>query len=115
MDHDFAVGFTFQRTTVIGQFLPQRTKVFDNSVMYQRDMIRCVRVSISCRGRAMRGPARMRDAHDTWCRIAGQFLHQIRQLTLGPAADQASVVYRADAGTVITAIFHPFQTIDQTV
>jgi hypothetical protein len=57
----------------------------------------------------------MRDADIAGGGVAAKFLHQIVELALGTAADQLPIQYGADTRTIITAILHPPQAIDQTI
>ncbi len=64
-------------------------------------------------GCAMRGPAGVADA-----RLAGEWrmhqkIRQVHQLAHRAAAIQLAVVDRGNPGTVIAAIFQPFQRLDQ--
>ena len=113
-DH-LAVGIAFQRTTVSHKFRPQLLVVFDNAVVHQRKMLGRVRMGVlGCRC-AVRRPAGVRDTDIARRRIRAEFLDQIAELALGPAADQIAFVNCADACAVIAAIFHSLQPVDQPV
>ena len=57
----------------------------------------------------------MCDAYITSSVIGLEHVDEIGQLALRTAADELTVKHRADTGTVIAAIFHSLQPIDQPV
>jgi len=112
---DFSVGLRRKHAALGFQPFTQAAEIFDNAIMHQRQRLRRVRVGIGRRGRAMRGPARMGNAGGAMGRIGGQFLHQPDQLARRAAAHQFAAMHDAHARGIIAAIFHPAQTIDQTI
>ena len=113
MQDDFGIGIAFQRTPRLPQFGAQFLVILDNPVVDQRDTIGRMRVGVRGRGRTMRCPARVRDAHIACSRVRSEFGHEVRQLALCPATNKSAFVDSADAGAVVTAIFHALQAIDQ--
>ena len=113
--NDLAVGFAFQHAPVRHQFFAQRTEVLDNPVMHQRNRGRRMRVGIIGGRCAVRSPTCMRNTDIAGRGFARQHLHEVGQLALCAAADQRSFIERADPGTVIAAVFHPLEAVDQTV
>ena len=111
-DH-FAIGIAFERAAIGAQFGAQFLIVLDDSIVHQRHLPGRMRMRILRGRRAVRGPARMRDAGVTGGGVVRQFDHQIVELALGAPADQFALVERADPGAVIAAVFHPAQAIDQ--
>ncbi len=59
---DFGVGLAAERAAFGDQLVAQRLEVLDDAVVDQRDATDDMRVGIADRRRAVRGPARVRDA-----------------------------------------------------
>ena len=111
----FAVGVAFQLATVSCQFGLEFLEILDDPIVHQGDLIGGMRMRIfGCRC-AVRCPARMCDPDIAGRIIAFQHGYQIGELAFCPAAHERAIVDRANPGTVITAIFHALETIDQPV
>ena len=115
MRDDLAIGIALKRATGIAQFGAQLLVILDDAIVHQRDLFGSMRMRVLCRWRPMRGPARMRDADLAGRGLLHQFGDQIVELAFGAAADQRAVIERADPGTVVTAIFHPAEAVDQPI
>ena len=112
MRNCLGIGVTFQRPAFGDQIIAQLFEIFDDPVVDQCNLAGRVGMRVVRGGRAVRGPAGMRNPDRSGRRIAGQFFDQIVQFALRPAAYQLTVINGADPCTVIAAIFHPLQTID---
>ena len=115
MGNDFSISLAFKRPPARDQAVPQRFEIFDDPVVDERDFARCVGMRVARRRRAVRCPAGMRDA-DIARRVIGfEFSNKVRKFALRAAANELAVINRADTCRIITAIFHPFQPINQSV
>ena len=112
---DFGIGFAFKGAPARDQFFAQRTEILDDPVVHQRDFAGGVGVGVVGGGRAVRGPAGVRDADGAWRGMARQFDHQIVKLALGATADQFTRFDGADPRAVVSTIFHAAQAVDQPV
>src|SRR5205085_2890741 len=72
-----------------------------------------VRVSVVHRRRAVRRPARMRDANVPAERLLRQLAGQIVELPFRAAADELAMIDGANAGAIVPTIFEPLQSIEQ--
>ena len=115
MSDNFTVGVAFKRTALVAQFRAKILVILDNSVVNQRHMLGRVRVSIALGGRTMSCPAGVGDADLAGSRITGQLFDEIVELPLSTAADQVSIVDRANPGAVIAAVFHAPEAVDQSI
>ena len=111
-DH-FAVGLAFEDAARSRHFAAQFLVILDDAVVHDRDLAGCVRVRVRRGRRAVGGPAGVRDPDIAGRRVLFEHRDQIGQPPFGAAAHQRAIVQRADARTVITAIFHAPQPIDQ--
>jgi hypothetical protein len=57
----------------------------------------------------------VRDPDIAWGRLTFQHANQIEQLAFGAAPDHLAIVLGANPGAVIAAIFHPPETIDESI
>ena len=113
MGDDLGVGLAFKDMTLGGQFGLQLGEILDDAVVDQGDAAGLVRVGVG-RGRsAVGGPSGVADADRGRQRLFGQDGFQIADLALGAAAFDRAVHHGGDPGRVITAVFQPFQTVDQ--
>ena len=115
MRDDLGVGFALEAAAARLQRFAQRLEIFDDPVVDQRDLARRMRVCVARRGRAVRCPARMRNADGSGRGVTREFPDQIREFALGAAADQLAILHGAHARAVIAAIFHPLQPIDEAI
>jgi len=115
MRDDLGIGIALEAAPARGQRLAQRPEILDDAVVDERHLTRRVRVGVVRRRRAVRRPACVGDADGPRRRMRGQFLDESAQLAFGPTADQFAALDRADARRVITAIFHPPESVDKAV
>ena len=115
MRHNFGIGFAFERPPARRQFVAELLEILDNAIVDQGHFARRMRMRVACGWRAMCGPTGMCDAYITSSVIGLEHVDEIGQLALRTAADELTVKHRADTGTVIAAIFHSLQPIDQPV
>jgi hypothetical protein len=107
MGHDFGIGFRLKCRTIIGQFFAQFLKVFDDTVMDQRQAVGRVRMGVDLVRHTMGRPAGMANAHLALKRLVGQPFIQIDQLALGASAMQDPAVQCRDPRRIVTAVFQP--------
>jgi hypothetical protein len=112
---DFRVGLTLELTTVGNELLTERLEILDDPVVDDRDRPNDVRMGIVDCGRAVRRPTRVGDADGPAERLLREFARKIFELSFGSTPNQLAMVNRADAGTVITAIFEALQAIEQAL
>src|SRR5690606_22534874 len=74
-----------------------------------------VRMRVGGGRRAMRRPARVRDAGEARQRLVAQLAPQIGELALGAAPLDRTAVDRRDARRIISAIFEPLERVEQPV
>ena len=115
MRHHLAVGLAFKLAAARGQIVAQLAEVLDDAVVHQRQLGGGMGVSVAGGGRAMRGPAGVRDADMARRGVRGQLGHQIVELARRAAADQLTILHGAHARRIIAAIFHAPQPIDQPI
>ncbi|SPV06012.1 Uncharacterised protein [Burkholderia cenocepacia] len=113
-----AVGLAREHIAMRLQFRAQLIAVFDDPVVRQRDArIRVARREVRMRverdGRAMRGPARMRDARVTGQRQLGDLALQVRDAIDAAGARQCAVAVDHDAARIVAAVFEPLQAVDE--
>jgi len=114
----FAVGLAREHVAVRFEFRTQLIAVLDDPVVRQRDACvgvarREMRMRVLRDGRAVRRPARMRDAG-----VAGQCLRGDVALQVGDAIDatrprQRAVAIDHDAARVVAAVLEPLQAVDE--
>ena len=79
-DH-FAVGLAFEDTPLGDELFAQGAEILDDPVMHQRHMRRGVGMRVGRGRRAMSSPARVRDADCTGCRMRGEFVDEVGELS----------------------------------
>jgi len=115
MGDNLGIGFAFEFPSAAAQLFAKAFEILDNAIVDEGDVLCGVGMRIVGGRRPMRGPAGMGDTDIAGGIVLAQYRDQIGKLALGPAANQLTVVDRADPGAVIAAIFHPFQPVDQTI
>src|SRR5438477_9079507 len=113
MRHYLGIGIRGEFVAGALQALADRLVVLDDAVMHQRQVARDMRMRIALGRRAMRRPARMRDAG-----LAGDVLRAGLHGELGDAAGgahafDAGAIYNGDAGRVVAPVFEAPQAVDQ--
>src|SRR3546814_1024673 len=111
----FGIGLRFKAAPAGLKLVPKVLEVFDDAVVDQRYLKRCVRVGVAGGGRAVRRPAGMCDSDPSGQRIGGKRLRQIIELSFGAPPFDMPVDDGRDARRVIAAIFQPPQPFDQPV
>ena len=127
MRDDFGVGLAFKNVAELLQTPAQFLEILDDAVVHQGDSraARClveaaaslhwagrkVRVRVGRAGRAMRGPARVRDAGKR-CKVIGLAIEFSDTRHAARPLQPAVGMYR-DTARVITAVFQPTQSFDQ--
>ena len=115
MRHNLGIGIAFKRPPARGEFIAQLFEIFDDAVVDQSHFAGCMRMRVACGWRAMCSPTGMCDTYITRRMIGLEHVDEVGQLALRAAADELAVKYGADTGTVIAAIFHSLQPIDQPI
>ena len=113
MADDFGIGLALELAAFGDQLVAERLEILDDAVVDQRDRPDDVRVGIADRRRAVRRPARVRDAGAAVERVLVELAREIVELALGPPAVELAMLDRADAGRVIAAIFEPLEPVEQ--
>ena len=111
--YDLAVRVAFQRTTCIAQFGAQFLEVLDDPVVNERYVLRSVWMGVLRGRRPVRCPARMSNADLARGRIVRQFRNEVVELAFGSAPNERALMYRTYPGAIVSAVFHPAQTIDE--
>src|SRR5436190_9257782 len=109
------VGVATERVAGVHERGAQRFRVLDDAVVYDRNATLAVGVwmRVAFGGRAMRGPARVRDAARALDR---QAVHQLAQRRHPPgqlARDQAMAVPHREPGGVVAAVLEPRERLKQ--
>src|SRR5262245_51668937 len=68
-------------------------------------------MGVADRRSAMRRPSGVRDADRPTERLLAQLPGEIVELPFGAATNELTMIDRADAGTVVAAIFEPLQAV----
>ena len=113
MNDDFRIRFAFKHMALRGQFVTQLAVIFNNTVMHDGDILCRMRVRIGFIRHAVSRPTRMPDTDCPRQRIFRDFSLQINNFTLCPAPFDPAVNQRCDTGGIISAIFQPFQPVNQ--
>lgn len=116
-DH-FRVRLALEDVTQGRQFGAQLVVVFDDAVMHQRHAGVLFRrgkvgVRIEVDRRAMRGPARVRDARETAQAFFGDLLFQFGHARGGTRTLQTAIGVQRDAAGIVAAVLQAFQAFDQ--
>ena len=94
--------------------LTQHRMILDNPVMHDRDLfIGHMRMGVAFRYTAMRCPAGVTNAGGPGQRAFAHHRLQIDQLANRPVHREMAILLGHDPGTVIAAIFKPFQRIQK--
>ena len=97
------------------EHFPERTEVFNDAIVNDRDGVRAVgvRVRVGLVRLPVRGPARVRDADRS---VNGVQVHDVlehRDLAFGLARLEAVTVAHCDSCRVVAAILEAFEAFDQ--
>src|SRR5699024_9758589 len=95
------------------QLRAQGLVVFDDAVVHHGDPAGHVRVRVVLAGRAMRGPARVRDAGAARERPCQVTLFHLAHFAPGAHALDAAFVEPGQAGGVVAALFQGLQAGDE--
>ena len=111
----FGVGVGGEPMATALQHRPQRVGVLDDPVVDQRHGTAaiCVGMRVTGGGRAVRGPARVRDPARAVQRRAPQQLPQRPNPTRQLRHHHAGAVLHRHARRVVSAVLQPVQTLDQ--
>ena len=116
-DH-LGVGLRDERIALPDETLAQRLEVLDDAVVNHGDLaVRGVRVRVRGRGRAVRRPARVRDARQTFdpCRLG--LRGEVRDAGRGDEPGEARRARRSvddrESGGVVAAILEAADAVDQ--
>ena len=113
---DFGVGLALERAPFGDQLVAQRLEILDDAVVDQRDRPDDVRMGVADRRRAMRRPARVRDAGGR--RASGSASSSRARLSSLPSARRRSSSPSSMVqmpAEVIAAIFEPLEPIEQAL
>ena len=116
MSNDFGVGVALALDAVLLQLPAQRGVILDDAVVSYCDgpiaVARHVRMRIGVGRWTVRGPSSMRDAVTARSRALAQMPNQVADAS-GPLAQmQCSSGQCRYAGTVVTAVFQPAQSLN---
>jgi len=112
MGYDLGVGFAFEDMTGLTQPVLQLEIVLDDTVMDHDDRSGFMGMGIDLGRTTMGGPAGMPDTDGAGQGTGKQPFFQIDQFTFAPGDGGAAADNRADAGRVVTAVFKPFQPVE---
>src|SRR5205085_11702764 len=96
MADDLRVRFAFELAPFGDQFVSKRLEILNDAVVYERNRSDDMRMRIADGGRAMRRPARVRDARRTMEGALRELASKIIQLSLSAASLEMTVVDGAD-------------------
>src|SRR5450755_3475559 len=114
MSDDFGIGLSGELVSFFDQLLFQDDVVLNNAVVHHDNAPGAIAMGMSVlfRGTAVRGPASVADAVSAIDRLEPDDFLEVAQLAFS-AADLQALAIAADrnSGGVVTAIFEPFQPI----
>ena len=113
MDDDFGVGLGLEQVVVAFQFRLEVLVVLDDAVMDDGDLAGRMGMGVGFGRTAMGRPAGVADADGSGKRLLLDAAVQVDQLAFRPAAIDPAIDQRRHAGTVVSAILQPPQTLDQ--
>ena len=113
VSNHFGVGIGGEHVAGGGKLFAQRFVVFDDAVVHHRQPARDVRVRVAFAGRAVRGPARVRNAAVALCPGGVHLRRQFGDAADGAQAQQPGVVNQRQAGRVVAAVFELAQAFDE--
>ena len=115
MRHHLTIGVALQSTTCIAQFGAQFLEVFDDTVVNERYVLGSMWMGVLRGRRPVRCPASMSNSDLARGRIVRQFRNEVVELAFGSTANERALMYRAYPGAIVSAVFHPAQTIDEAL
>ena len=115
MRDDFRIGLALEHAAAGFEFLPQWTEVLDDPVVHQREFAGGVRVRVVGGRRAVSRPTGVGNADRTGSGMPLDLQNEVDQLAFRAAANQRSIIDRAQPCAVIAAIFHPPEAVDQAL
>ncbi len=112
MSDDFAIGLGRKDGPAGSEPLPESPEILDNAIVDDRHAVRCMRMRIAFRRRAMRCPARMANTDRTVERPVVERLFEIEEFAFRAPSLDFAMRQRCDAGAVVAAIFEPLQCLE---